>query len=72
MGRHKTNTTTESWIRTGLLFVFLVIYAYLMYRIYDEIKRISDFVWETIEGVGEIADPSVFGSVVSALIAKLS
>lgn len=60
---------TNYWLTTLLLFMFLVVAAYFLYRIATCVEKISDSASNVIDRVGDAAEPAVGGikSFISAL-----
>lgn len=56
------------WLVNGMLLLFLILYAYLLYNIAKHIERISDSASKMMDKVSEAAEPSILGSVISAII----
>lgn len=68
MGSQRATSSADSWIRTALLFVFLLIYAYFLYTITTHIRRISESAADMMDRISEVAEPSILGSIISAII----
>lgn len=68
MGSQRATPSTNSWLCTALLFVFLLIYAYLLYTIATHIRRIGESAADMMDRISEVAEPSILGSIISAII----
>lgn len=68
MGNHHTSTSIDSWLRTVILFIFLLIYAFFLYKIAKHVEMIGESASKIMDRISEAMEPSIVGSVISALI----
>ena len=62
-------STLPTWVVPLLVFLFIIVAAYFLYRIAMCVERISDSASKVIDSVSDVAEPTVggFKSLLSAL-----